>query len=149
MAFLSILFYFQDAERVMDRFRYAEGCGVLVEQRSVSLPDILSHLLLQKPIIILTNARLLQCRLCAFSSTRHSLRKACFGSCGAPYQGHFVVLRGFDDRNQLMYYSNPSVREEVCCCTYDEMEEARLAYGTDEDIIFVDSVVKTAAPTTT
>ena len=123
--------------RVVDRFRYAGNHGMSVQKSSVMLPTILSHLRAGLPIIVLTNAQRLHCYAC---NDRNTSIANCFtSSCKAPYQGHFVVLLGFDSQKGLIYYSNPSSSDDTCHCSYSHMEDARLSYGTDEDIIFIDS----------
>ncbi|KAA0201260.1 hypothetical protein HAZT_HAZT002970 [Hyalella azteca] len=128
----------KDELRVVDRFERASELGLVVEKRSVSLMQITEHLKNCLPIIVLTNAHLLQCRLCSFSETRARIRDCFAVACDVPYQGHFVVLVGCDENSGLIYYANPSVGKKVCCCTFKHMEDARLSYGTDEDIIFID-----------
>jgi len=53
------------------------------------------------------------------------------------YQGHYVVLVGFDANTKEVLYRNPTVRDKVCHMPYDSLEESRTAYGTDEDVIFI------------
>ena len=35
---------------------------------------------------------------------------------------------------------------ELCCCTYETFESARTCYGTDEDLIFIESIVNSDLP---
>ena len=89
------------------------------------------------PIIVLTNAQKLHCYDC---NNRSSNIRNCFtGTCSTAYQGHFIVLVDHDPDQGLLYYANPSSNDPVCHCSYEHMQEARLSYGTDEDIIFIDS----------
>ena len=53
------------------------------------------------------------------------------------YQGHYVVLVGFDPTTKEVLYRNPTVKDKVCHMPYDSLEESRTAYGTDEDVIFI------------
>ena len=57
------------------------------------------------------------------------------------YQGHYVVLVGYDQNTKEVLYRNPTVRDKVCHMPYDSLEESRTAYGTDEDVIFIYSQV--------
>jgi len=53
------------------------------------------------------------------------------------YQGHYIVLVGFDQKAKEVLYRNPTVKDKVCGMPFETFEEARTSYGTDEDIIFV------------
>lgn len=53
------------------------------------------------------------------------------------YRGHFIVLIGFDDERQLVYYRNPSATLSVSYASYASFETARKSFGTDEDILFI------------
>ena len=57
------------------------------------------------------------------------------------YQGHFIVLIGYDQQKQIFIYRNPSLpsgSEKVISITkYEYFERARKSYGTDEDILFI------------
>ncbi|KAF2357616.1 Guanylyl cyclase [Trinorchestia longiramus] len=128
----------KDEMRVVERFGRAAELGMVVEKRSVPLSSILRHLKRRLPIIVLTNARLLHCNVCTFSSARARMRDCFAVACDIPYQGHFVLLVGCDPQSGLVYYANPTVGNTLCCCSYQRMEDARLCYGTDEDILFID-----------
>lgn len=130
--------FLQDEERVVKRFAESSDRGMIVEKRSVPLTGILHHLKRHLPVIVLTNARLLQCQTCAFSKTRARIRDCFAAACDITYQGHFVVLVGYDAATQLIYYANPSVGKTLCCSKYQHIDNARLCYGTDEDVIFID-----------
>ena len=53
------------------------------------------------------------------------------------YQGHYVVLVGFDPTTKEVLYRNPTMKDKVCHMPYDSLEESRSCYGTDEDVIFI------------
>ncbi|XP_072809570.1 protein GUCD1 isoform X11 [Vicugna pacos] len=61
----------------------------------------------------------------------------CF--CRTPdYQGHFIVLRGYNRATGCIFYNNPAYADTGMCSTsLSNFEEARTSYGTDEDILFV------------
>ncbi|CAL4125013.1 unnamed protein product, partial [Meganyctiphanes norvegica] len=123
----------QDEQRVLNRFHESASRGVMVAQGAVSLDDILNHMRDEGPIIILTNAHLLICDRCAKAMPQ---LRSCL-PCSPPYQGHYIVLVGFDRRKNTIYYRNPSFRDRVCNMSFSALEEARQSYGTDEDIILV------------
>ncbi|XP_045880540.1 protein GUCD1 isoform X3 [Meles meles] len=59
--------------------------------------------------------------------------------CRSPdYQGHFIVLRGYNRTTGCIFYNNPAYADPGMCSTsISNFEEARTSYGTDEDILFV------------
>ncbi|GIY37551.1 protein GUCD1 [Caerostris extrusa] len=61
------------------------------------------------------------------------------GCCNSSfaYQGHYVVLCGFNKTERKILYRNPSVINKVCTIPYDSFEIARKSFGTDEDVLFV------------
>jgi len=124
----------KDSNRVNTRFSEAASHGIRIEKRGVSSEEIVDHLSYSGPVIVLTNANMLQCSRCSPSGSL-----SCYSSCfsSSSYQGHYIVLVGFDNLSDQIYYRNPTVRNEVCEMTRSSLEEARTAYGTDEDVIFI------------
>nr|KAF6465377.1 guanylyl cyclase domain containing 1 [Rousettus aegyptiacus] len=72
-------------------------------------------------------------KYCCFAPRGHR----CF--CRTPdYQGHFIVLRGYNRATSSIFYNNPAYADPGMCSTsISNFEEARTSYGTDEDILFV------------
>lgn len=124
----------KDAQRVTERFHAAKDHGVVVEQGTASINDILSHLYQEGPVILLTNAHLLVCVKCVRGAMPQL--RSCF-PCTPPYQGHYVLLIGFDMKNSHIYYRNPSFGNRICTISFAKLDKARRSYGTDEDIIFI------------
>ncbi|XP_025092688.1 protein GUCD1-like isoform X2 [Pomacea canaliculata] len=126
----------KDEERINRMFKDAEKEGVCVEKRSVSLDEIIHHLSQNNIAIVLTDWCYLECLWCHSQIRRSCL--CCLDLCHATYQGHYIVLCGFDRRKGLLFYKNPNAHgEDVCCCRLDKFEKARKSHGTDEDILFV------------
>ncbi|KAG7171902.1 GUCD1-like [Homarus americanus] len=123
----------KDAQRVLVRFQEASSQGVVVEQGAATLMDIVSHLREEGPVILLTNAHLLICTRCARAMPH---LRSCL-PCSPPYQGHYILLIGFDMRKTHFYYRNPSFKNRICCISFSKLDEARQSYGTDEDVIFI------------
>jgi hypothetical protein len=80
--------------------------------------------------VALVDARLLRCAHCAAPGA----------SVAASYRGHFVVLTGFDAACGLVEYADPSAAACAprCVAPADDVERARSAEGTDDDVIEVD-----------
>ncbi|XP_047500233.1 protein GUCD1-like [Penaeus chinensis] len=123
----------KDAQRVLDRFRDASRNGVVVEQGSSTMSDILVHLQQDGPVIVLTNAHLLICNRCERAMPQ---LRSCL-PCSPPYQGHYILLIGYDLRKNHLYYRNPSFKNRICSISFSKLDEARQSYGTDEDVIFI------------
>eukprot|EP00092_Neocalanus_flemingeri_P026678 GFUD01028924.1.p1 GENE.GFUD01028924.1~~GFUD01028924.1.p1 ORF type:complete len:241 (-),score=53.50 GFUD01028924.1:131-853(-) len=122
----------KDSGRVNTRFEEAESRGMNILESAVTMEEILDHLDKIGPVIVLTNANLLTCTRC---SNYISCYPSCFTSIS--YQGHYVVLVGFNPTSKEVLYRNPTVKDKVCHMPYDSLEESRTAYGTDEDVIFI------------
>ncbi|XP_043851373.1 protein GUCD1 isoform X2 [Dromiciops gliroides] len=56
---------------------------------------------------------------------------------GPEYQGHFIVLCGYNRASESIFYNNPAYADRMCSTSVSNFEEARTSYGTDEDILFV------------
>lgn len=128
-----------EEDRVNDLFLKAEGKGVIVKKCSVSVQEIQSHLQEGHVAIVLVNAVVLSCELCS-SPVKYCcflpMGQKCF--CRKPeYQGHFVVVCGFNRTTDSIYYNNPAYSDRVCCTSLRNFEEAWRSYGTDEDILFI------------
>ncbi|XP_050735126.1 protein GUCD1-like isoform X2 [Eriocheir sinensis] len=123
----------KDAQRVLERFRAAKDHGVVVEQGVTTINDILAHLHQEGPVILLTNAHLLVCLRCARAMPH---LRSCL-PCSPPYQGHYILLVGFDMKKGHIYYRNPSFGNRICSISFVKLDKARQSYGTDEDIIFI------------
>ncbi|XP_068952783.1 protein GUCD1 [Petaurus breviceps papuanus] len=130
-----------DAEesRVNQLFARAASCKVLVEKCTVTVRDIQEHLAQGHVAIVLVNAVLLLCDLCS-SPVKYCcflpIGQKCF--CRGPdYQGHFIVLCGYNRASESIFYNNPAYADRMCSTSVTNFEEARTSYGTDEDILFV------------
>lgn len=127
----------KDSQRVNDRFSNAESLGMKIEQRSVSTEEITNHVSEVGPVIVLTNANQLYCSQC--SPVSYACYSSCLRSCSASYQGHYILLVGYNRDTKEVAYRNPTFRDKVCSMPLDTLDECRSAYGTDEDLIFIHS----------
>ncbi|KAG3278796.1 guanylyl cyclase domain containing 1, transcript variant X3 [Ictidomys tridecemlineatus] len=125
--------------RVNQLFAEAKACKVLVEKCTVSVQDIQAHLAQGHVAIVLVNSGVLHCDLCS-----SPVKYCCFAPrghrcfCRTPdYQGHFIVLRGYNRATGCIFYNNPAYADRMCSTSVSNFEEARTSYGTDEDILFV------------
>ncbi|KAF2882812.1 hypothetical protein ILUMI_23324 [Ignelater luminosus] len=125
----------KDEERIRNKFNEAKANGVNVREASVSISFLIEHLT-QGPAILLTNARLLTCDICKLNKLSVELRK-CLPWPSTSYQGHYIVLCGYDINNRKVYYRNPSLQDRVCMMPVETLEEARKSFGTDQDLILI------------
>lgn len=128
-----------EENRVNQLFAQAKASKVLVEKCTVTVQDIQKHLSQGHVAIVLVNAVLLLCDLCS-SPVKYCcflpIGQKCF--CRNPdYQGHFIVLCGYNTASGSIYYNNPAYADRTCCTSIRNFEEARRSYGTDEDILFI------------
>lgn len=127
----------KDSQRVNNRFSNAQKLGMHIEQRSVATDEIINHVSEVGPVIVLTNANQLFCSRC--SPVSYACYNSCLRSCSASYQGHYILVVGFNRDTKEVTYRNPTFRNKVCSMPLDRLEECRSAYGTDEDLIFIHS----------
>lgn len=131
----------RDAARVNERFTKAEDNDIIVKEASVTVQDMVDHVASGGTCIVLTNANLLSCESCNFFSLCmrneatpcHILLK----KCTAPYQGHYVLVVGYDLPRKKIIYRNPTLCDKECVMSFANFDEARTSYGTDEDVVFV------------
>ena len=121
-------------KRVNKKFKQAEGRGVIVELKAdMSIDDIIKHLGRHGPAILLTDSRYLYCQNC---DQKEHQKFGCVGplACNG-YGGHYIVLMGYDQDKKIIKFRDPSKSDRVCQMTIDEMDKARTAYGTNNDLV--------------
>ncbi|XP_074654113.1 protein GUCD1-like [Tubulanus polymorphus] len=125
-----------DECRVTELFNGATRRGVRVDKRSVRIKEIVDHLSQRDLVILLIDWSHMSCVWCDAHSCGLCGIKSCH-RCTGTYQGHFIVLCGYDKSKGLVFYRDPSMSKRICACRYSTLNNARLQYGTDEDIIFI------------
>lgn len=121
-----------DEKRINNLFNSPEELGISLKQGTISMCDIKEHLARGNPAVFLIDWNKIDCRWCN-RSCLPNVNLKCLNS----YQGHYVVVVGYDDEENTIYYKNPSFKRELCCCSKKTFENARKSYGTDEDVIYV------------
>lgn len=99
----------RDEQRVNQRFETAQKNGINVKKGSLDIGSVLEHLV-YGPVIVLTNAKLLNCEQCKLKKVAFDLKSNCFPR-SLPYQGHFVVLCGYNLERKKIFYRNPSLSD--------------------------------------
>ena len=150
----------QDTSRVMQRFEKAADLGVNIKQKSISTDDIINHITNKGVCIVLTNSNLLSCDACNYYSMTSIPKNNDYGKdqtskysssnippmkemfpqqpMASSFQGHYVVVCGYDLPRKKIIYRNPSLCDRECEMSFQNFENARSSYGTDDDVIFVD-----------
>lgn len=148
----------QDTNRVNKRFQDALSQGVTIKEKRITTCDIVNHIATKGVCIVLTNCHLLSCESCRYyskntipgfnnnnhesNSKRISLSfpgfKEFIPSNESSFQGHYVVVCGYDLPKQKLIYRNPSLCDRECIMSFQNFENARTSYGTDDDVLFVD-----------
>ncbi|XP_065172524.1 protein GUCD1 [Atheta coriaria] len=137
-AFYSSIFA-SDEDRVNRRFAEAEALGLRVRRSSLTLAGVLARLR-RGPAIALIDSSRVACPVCKRNRLSVELRKCLPIPLPAPaYLGHFIVLCGYDLRSRAIYYRNPARHDHYCVMSLETFEESRRAFGTDEDIIFIEN----------
>jgi len=126
----------RDENRVNELFENASSLGVTMEKRSMKIEEMFQSLSSGSLIITLVDWSFLSCKWCNHKCLS-APRVRCLQKCFSHYQGHFIVVCGYDRDTSVIYYKNPSYSEELCCSTMKHFDEARNSYGTDEDLIIV------------
>ena len=146
-----------DTNRVIKRFETATEKGVQIEKRKTDTNHIINHIANRGVCIVLTNANLLGCESCNYysmttcsqiglsaSSTKPSTGFLSLCPVTTSYQGHYIVVCGYDLPHQKIVYRNPSVDDRECVMSFQKFKDARSCYGTDDDIIFIDTISSAA-----
>lgn len=129
-----------DTERVIERFRNAERSGVKVIERTVSITEIRSTIAHgNKLLLVLIDRCLLRCSICAVSQGTKKLYHSLSTSHG--FLGHYILLYAFHEDSDSFLVKDPASYQECCVVSASNLEMARKAFGTDEDIIFIADVV--------
>ena len=88
----------RDSQRVQDRFESAQSNGISIQEKSVTINEIVQHISDSGTCIVLTNANLLSCETCSYFTLCGNGENARTSSClllrtcgGNAYQGHYVL----------------------------------------------------------
>ncbi|KAL0018589.1 hypothetical protein WJX77_002963 [Trebouxia sp. C0004] len=149
-------FYMENMEedqcRVTQLFKEAERAGINVDQRSVPLKELQACMLAGSHLII---ALVDKQRLCnglmwsrpASLQIGGANRMPIICGYGEAYTGHYVVICGYNADTDSFILQDPAAG---CCnitVTSAIFENARKAYGTDEDLLIVPLAERQVAST--
>lgn len=130
----------EDTKRVNELFLNADGEGVQVVERPVHLSEIRDAVHKKKHLVlVLLDKRLLRCTMCDDRSIGQA--RSLFPSRSPPgFLGHYILLYAYDPGSDMFLMKDPAALRETCIIPASVLEEARLAFGTDQDILFIGSL---------
>ena len=132
-----------EQERINKKFTQLNELGLKVFKKSLTLDEIKAQLGPKCACIVLIDANKLNGIDTDSLETVQNMQINCFSNLIAMfksklgYAGHFIVLIGFDNVRQLIFYRNPSTSKRLSYTGEENFELARKSYGADEDIIFL------------
>lgn len=103
-------------------------------ERAVSLADIRTALADGFLVLVLLDKRHIRCPLCVKSWQPRLM----FPSPG--FLGHYVLVYAYHQPSDRFLVKDPSSAGETCVLSSEVLEQARLAFGTDQDILFIGDV---------
>mmetsp|Transcript_43864 Transcript_43864/g.73040 ORF Transcript_43864/g.73040 Transcript_43864/m.73040 type:complete len:285 (-) Transcript_43864:166-1020(-) len=118
----------EDGRRVERLFRDAAECGITIQCRSLAIEEIQDRLLSGHWLLI------------ALVDKRKLSPPQCLSQCcgiGSGYTGHYVVVCGYDADRQEFELRDPASSSALLVVSESGFEDARKAFGTDEDILLV------------
>lgn len=97
----------KDEERINRKFAAAEEYGIVVRKSKITLGQLMIHLAkYRRPIILLTNSKLLACEACKVNKISKELKRCL--PWPQSFQGHYIVICGYDKIMRRIYYRNPA-----------------------------------------
>ena len=127
----------EDTSRVNRLFADAEKNLVKVVQKAVSLNDI--RLAVHQDgmlILVLVDKHLLRCCMCERSGFFLNDRRIRAQSSSG-FLGHYVLLYAYDPNTDTFLMKDPASFAKTCAISAQVLEEARTAFGTDQDVLFI------------
>lgn len=132
--------FVDDAVRVRELFVRAADYGIDVRTSVLDADRLLAHVAYRGPAIVLVNARLLRCEDCCSRALRSCLRCVyLLSGNGSAYFGHYVLVVGYSDAGGSVLYHDPSKTHRLCRTPVEEFDNARHAFGTDDDVLLIDA----------
>jgi len=128
----------EDAVRVQTLFDMAKETGVNVVCRSVSNEWLKALVERNRAlVIVLVDNRLLHCVLCNRSGHffANSLTRLHPG-----FIGHYVLICGYHADSDSFLIKDPAMSRNACMVKSKNLENARRAFGTDEDLLCLGKV---------
>lgn len=137
-----------DALRVNKLFAKAKAADVCIERGSLSQAELASLVSGQQHLVMaLVDRRLLHRPAASVSGLVESWLQGYLGQGYSGYVGHYVLLHEYDAARDGFLYNDPARREAgPVFIGASELDAARKAHGTDEDVLIIPWDVKLHDP---
>lgn len=122
----------EDRKRVDFLFERAAQAGIHIQRRSLSGQELAAVVLSGSFLAI----ALVDKRKFSHPGASATCLPECCGS-SAGYTGHYVVVCGYDRSREMFKIRDPASSSESHDISSHAFEEARKAFGTDEDLLLV------------
>eukprot|EP00252_Welwitschia_mirabilis_P010627 TRINITY_DN24009_c0_g1_i2.p1 TRINITY_DN24009_c0_g1~~TRINITY_DN24009_c0_g1_i2.p1 ORF type:complete len:288 (+),score=57.26 TRINITY_DN24009_c0_g1_i2:446-1309(+) len=122
----------EDGERVTKLFEKAPQAGILIQCRSLTGEE-LSMLMCSGNYIAIALVD-------KYKLSQPWLEDFCLADCcilSTEYTGHYVVICGYDKETNEFEIRDPASCRESERISLEQLDEARKAFGTDEDILLI------------
>jgi len=111
--------------------------GIRIEERELTSQELKEKISSGHVAILLINSLIFGCLEC-----QHQLfNEDTFCTLpvnGTPYRGHYIVICGYNPKQDVYLFKNPSGDRPVCYVPAALIEESRKSFGTQQNIILVD-----------
>ncbi|CDF40807.1 unnamed protein product [Chondrus crispus] len=77
----------------------------------------------------------MRCSICDRSAAPTKTLSSLTNSLG--FLGHYVLLYAYNPVTDSFLMKDPATDRQTCVISGENLDEARLAFGTDQDIIFI------------
>mmetsp|Transcript_69517 Transcript_69517/g.157150 ORF Transcript_69517/g.157150 Transcript_69517/m.157150 type:complete len:452 (+) Transcript_69517:169-1524(+) len=138
-----------DATRVNALFRRAKALGCSYCQRSL-LCEELSELLASGRVVLVILLDIRSVRRAegkvGLGGLGHFFEGLAHGAGAGSYVGHYVVLTGLDRKAARFHYLDPAQAPVLRSIAAADLDRARCATGTDEDILIIEVPSQRQAP---
>ncbi|UJR32108.1 hypothetical protein I4U23_019576 [Adineta vaga] len=125
----------KDQKRVDELFKNE---ALNVKLGSIEWPVFKEHITKYRtPCLVLIDANQLQCCTCKKSNLTRFI-DIFLPIISSSYQGHYVLVIGYieNETKEFIRYVDPGRTDGFCTTTRENFDQARRAFGTDEDVIF-------------
>ena len=119
----------EDTARVMDLFSKAEEHQLVIEHRTVNPNELVELLRVPQQNLVMT-----------LVDRRYLYKSSWIGrvfSGASGFVGHYVLLVGYDAVRDGYYFHDPGRTPEPEFASSSDLHRARVAHGTDEDLIII------------
>jgi len=120
-----------------DRVHQADINGVLIEERELTSQELKDRISSGHVAIILINSLIFACLECQHELFNEDTY-CTLPFTGTPYRGHYIVICGYNPKEDIYIFKNPSADCSFCYIPSSLIEQSRKSFGTQQNIILVE-----------